>query len=389
MNGEKSTSKRRGIYERVPGSGVWWIQYTDAQGRRHREKAGLYSSADKLLDIRHTETLQGKKLPALRAKPVTFGELLDEALEYSKSENGTRTTTEIRIKYDILRPVFGTRPAEDIEKQEVRRWLVARAAQENWKRATMMRWHAAISLAYSQGMENTRIEKNPVARMFKKRKVDEDNGRTRFLSEAEEKAICAKLQEQHPECVPAFLLSLHTGMRAGEQFSLQWSQIRWQGRKLQLYKTKNGKPRDIDLNAVALDALTALKAWAGNSPLVHVNEQGESLTRYRDWFNAAVESAGLTDYPWHCNRHTFASRLVMAGVPLRTVGELLGHRSPAMTWRYSHLAPSHRQDAVARLVPVVKAEDTKTGNTENESATRTATGGLFVVRPGATTFATA
>lgn len=127
MNGEKSTSKRRGIYERVPGSGVWWIQYTDAQGRRRREKAGLCSSAEKLLDKRHTETLQGKKLPeTLRAKPVTFGELLDDALEYSKSENGARTTTEIRIKYDILRPVFGTRPAEDIEKQEVRRWLVAR-----------------------------------------------------------------------------------------------------------------------------------------------------------------------------------------------------------------------------------------------------------------------
>jgi integrase len=390
MNGEKSTSKRRGIYERVPGSGVWWIQYTDAQGRRRREKAGLCSSAEKLLDKRHTETLQGKKLPeTLRAKPVTFGELLDDALEYSKSENGARTTTEIRIKYDILRPVFGTRPAEDIEKQEVRRWLVARAAQENWKRATMMRWHAAISLAYSQGMANTRIEKNPVARMFKKRKVDEDNGRTRFLSEAEEKVICAKLQEGHPECVPAFVLSLHTGMRAGEQFSLQWGQIHWEGRKLHLYKTKNGTARDIDLNAVALDALTALKAWAGNSPLVHVNEKGESLTRYRDWFNVAVESAGLTDYTWHCNRHTFASRLVMAGVPLRTVGDLLGHRSPAMTWRYSHLAPSHRQDAVARLVPVVKAEDTKTGDMGNESATRTATSGLFVVRSETTTLASA
>jgi len=389
MNGEKSTSKRRGIYERVPGSGVWWIQYTDAQGRRRREKAGLYSSAEKLLDKRHTEALQGKKLPeTLRAKPVTFGELLDDALEYSKSENGTRTTTEIRIKYDILRPVFGTRPAEDIEKQEIRRWLVARAAQENWKRATMMRWHAAISLAYSQGMANNRIQKNPVARMFKKRKVDEDNGRTRFLSEAEEKAICARL-EPHPEHVATFFLSLHSGMRAGEQFSLQWTQIHWDQRKLHLYKTKNGAARDIDLNAIALDALTTLKAWAGNSPLVHVNEKDESLARYRDWFNAAVENAGLTDYTWHCNRHTFASRLVMAVVPLRTVGELLGHRSPAMTWRYSHLAPSHRQDAVARLVPVAKAEDTKTGDMENESATRSATGALFIVKPETTKFATA
>lgn len=386
MNGEKTPSKRRGIYEKVRGSGVWWIQYRDAQGKRRREKAGLYSSAEKLLDKRHTEALNGKKLPeTLRAKPVTFGELLDDALEYSKSENGARTTAEIRLKYDILRPVFGTRPANAIEKQDIRRWLVARAAQEEWKRATMMRWHAAISLAFSQGIANNRVEKNPVAKMFKKRKVDEDNGRTRFLSDDEERAICAKLQEEHPECIPAFLLSLHTGMRAGEQLSLQWSQIHWDWRKLHLYKTKNGTARDIDLNAVALGALKTLKAWAGNSPLVHVDEKGESLARYRDWFNAAVESAGIPDYTWHCNRHTFASRLVMAGVPLRTVGELLGHRSPAMTWRYSHLAPSHRQDAVARLVPV--ADDTKTGNTENESATRRATASLFIVGPKAKTVA--
>jgi integrase len=391
MNGQKSASKPpRGIYERVPGSGVWSIQYTDAHGRRRREKAGLYSTAEKLLDKRHTQTLQGKKLPeTLRAKPVTFGELLDDALEYSKSENGVRTTMELRLKYDIVRPVFGTRSAEDIEKQEIRRWLVAKAAEENWKRATMMRWHAAISLAYSQGMANNRIQKNPVARMFKKRKMGEDNGRTRFLSEAEERAICAKLQEKHPECVPAFLISLHSGMRAGEQFSLQWNQIQWDQRKLHLYKTKNGTARDIDLNAVALDALTTLKAWAGNSPLVHVNEKGESLTRYRDWFNAAVKSAGLADYTWHCNRHTFASRLVMAGESLRTVGELLGHRSPAMTWRYSHLAPSHRQNAVARLVPVAKPEEAKPGDTQNENATRSATGGLFIVKPEATKLATA
>ena len=46
----------------------------------------------------------------------------------------------------------------------------------------------------------------------------------------------------------------------------------------------------------------------------------------RGWFLSAVERATLKDYTWHCNRHTFASRLVMAGVDLHTVGELLGHR---------------------------------------------------------------
>jgi len=51
----------------------------------------------------------------------------------------------------------------------------------------------------------------------------------------------------------------------------------------------------------------------------------------------------------------------MAGVDIRTVGELLGHRSLAMTMRYSHLAPAHNTAAVDRLVPVLQtATDTKT-----------------------------
>lgn len=67
--------------------------------------------------------------------------------------------------------------------------------------------------------------------------------------------------------------------------------------------------------------------------------------------NAASRTGvGLTDYMWHCNRHTFASRLVMAGVDLRTVGELLGRQTAQMTLRYAHLAPSHTANAVDRLV---------------------------------------
>ena len=47
----------------------------------------------------------------------------------------------------------------------------------------------------------------------------------------------------------------------------------------------------------------------------------------RGWFLGAVERAALKDYTWHCNRHTFAGRLVMTGVDVQTVEELLGHRT--------------------------------------------------------------
>lgn len=62
-----------------------------------------------------------------------------------------------------------------------------------------------------------------------------------------------------------------------------------------------------------------------------------------------IDDARVLDYSWHCNRHTFAGRLVMAGVDLRTVAELLGHRTLQMVMRYSHLAPEHNAAAVDRL----------------------------------------
>jgi site-specific recombinase XerD len=63
----------------------------------------------------------------------------------------------------------------------------------------------------------------------------------------------------------------------------------------------------------------------------------------------ACKRAGIKEVQWHCLRHTFASHLVMAGVPLKAVQELLGHSTQAMTERYAHLTPDVRRDAVAVL----------------------------------------
>src|SRR5512145_2339911 len=63
-----------------------------------------------------------------------------------------------------------------------------------------------------------------------------------------------------------------------------------------------------------------------------------------------VDGGRLEGYTWHGNRHTFASRLVMAGVDLLTVQTLGGWQTPAMVQRYAHLAPEYLARAVERLV---------------------------------------
>ena len=71
-------------------------------------------------------------------------------------------------------------------------------------------------------------------------------------------------------------------------------------------------------------------------------------------------------------RHTFASGLVMAGVDIRTVQELMGHKSIAMTVRYSHVAPKHSLAAVERLAGDIP---------ESPTDTRTSTSAIEQTQP--------
>jgi integrase len=150
------------------------------------------------------------------------------------------------------------------------------------------------------------------------------NGRVRWLSEEEESKVREAIAQRAPRHVPAFDLSIHTGVRASEQFSLRWPQIDSDRRVLTLPRTKNGKPRHVPLNVIAMEALRTLKPQHEelnpDSPWVFLNQDGEKLRGHRDWFGPALKESGVPDYSWHCSRHTFASRLVMAGVDLRTVG---------------------------------------------------------------------
>lgn len=361
--------KIRGVFEKVTGSGVWWIQYFDAQGRRRREKAGLKSIAGILYRKRKTEALEGKKLPEkLRARLVRFSELAEDALEYCSANNRGWQTDRCRIEY-LLRE-FGNQPAE-IPIDDVRRCF----SGQDWTPATFNRYKSMLSLIYRLGMENKKVASNP-AKLLKCQ--HEDNGRIRFLNQNgaydEEQRLRVAIETKYPSHLPEFEIALNTGMRPSEQYCLTWDRVDLFGRLVTVARGKNGKVRHIPINSEALAAFKVLirRSPSGLCP-VFANLNGERLVGYKHWFNQAVERAGLVDFTWYCLRHTFASRLVMAGVDIRTVAELMGHKTIQMTMRYAHLAPEHNLAAVERLISFNSSQRAQAALLEDATATSSAT----------------
>jgi len=135
-------------------------------------------------------------------------------------------------------------------------------------------------------------------------------------------------------------------------------------------RSKHGEKRFIAVNSAARCALEILGLSPNGSGLVCSPLAGPE----RRWFAEVVKQAGLANFHWHDLRHTFASRLVMAGVDLRTVQELMGHKAIAMTVRYSHLAPAHQREAVERLVRAASQSPQPTeADTHSQAPTDTKT----------------
>ena len=103
------------------------------------------------------------------------------------------------------------------------------------------------------------------------------------------------------------------------------------------------------------DARKALNAWREQQTqtepgaFVFAHSKGGRIRQVNTSWAGLMERAKIENFKFHDLRHDYASRLVMAGTPLYTVARLLGHSDSHTSERYSHLAPDHLRDAVAKL----------------------------------------
>lgn len=245
------------------------------------------------------------------------------------------------------------------------------------KASTVNRKMGSISGVFSRAVEWEYIDTHPLAKL-KQLKVD-SKGVIRYLAADETKrlrdALDARQDEmraeresantwrtyRHREPMPSLLqlpftdhlkplvlVSLNTGMRRGELFDVKWSAVNFDTKTITASgdTTKTSDTRHIPMNKEVFSVLKAWKEQAGKSRYVFPSQQGGRLEGVKTSWLKLLERAKIEGFRWHDMRHDFASRLVMAGVPLNTVRDLLGHADIKMTLRYAHLAPGTKAAAV-------------------------------------------
>jgi integrase len=155
------------------------------------------------------------------------------------------------------------------------------------------------------------------------------------------------------------LFALHTGARAGELLSLEWSDVDFAGGFVRFSKsatdghvtegTKGGRGRKVPMSATLAEALKTHRHLRGSH--VFCKESGSALTLWHlhGALARASRKAGLRLLRWHDLRHSFASNLVIAGTPLRVVQAWMGHATIQMTMRYAHLAPDAGREYLVAL----------------------------------------
>ena len=333
----------RGVWERVPDSGIWWIRYR-VDGKLRREKVGRKSDAIRLYDIRRAAVTVGQKFPPnMRRQGITVAQIGRKAIGWYTNHNRKDLRT-FTGRMNAIIAALGNREAESLKPAEIDEWL---SSHPDWSAATANRYKTVLSKAYQLAVKNGDLPANP-ARLVDHR--PEQNRRIRYLLDKEEARLREVLLVNAPAQLPALDVALNTGMRKGEQFTLEWSQVEFERKRIHLSQTKNGSSREIPLNKTCLATLKSLhKKRPDDGAVFRSSRYKQPLADPKKWFETALRDAKIKDFRWHDLRHTFISRLVMRGVDLRTVQELAGHKSITMTVRYSHLSPQHNQKAIEIL----------------------------------------
>jgi len=341
-----------GVYKK---NNRWFIDYYQPNGKRKRETVTIpgvdpnhinRQDALKALSIRKAQMAEGKFDIIQVKKPLLFDKFAERYIEeYSKPNKRSwkRDITSIKT----LLKFFSGKNLNQINSWQIEKYKATRQKDisRNKKlitKTTINRELACLKTMFNKAIDWDVVSANPVrkVKLFPERPV-----KLRVVSDEEFQKVYNNASEF---LKPILVIAINSGMRRSEILNLKHDDIDFNQEYLTVRDSKNNESRIIPLNKTLKETIRPLLK-NNNNEYLFGDQIIKQCRRVENQFYKALKLSGINKCTFHDLRHTFASRLVMAGVDIVTVQELMGHKSIIMTKRYSHPTPDHKKRAVESL----------------------------------------
>lgn len=361
-------------YRKGANGGTWLARYRASTGERAQLALGAADDAldADIVDVLSFSAAQSKardwfaeldRNAGRRPARYTVGDTLDDYLHNftGKSVDKTRYTVE---RY--LRPKLGDVEVIDLTTERLRQFqeelassrAVYRANRKGERKERPIRGDVGRTQKATSNRVFT-VLRAALNRAFAMGKVPDDRAwrrvkpyakvsapRIRYFTPPEIHRLIAHAPEWFRPLIQAALL---TGGRWSELHKMRVRDVDLATGTIVFPETKSGRPRFVHLSDEGVQLFQSLCLGKPTSELVFLKQHGRPFGTSHQIrpMNETCRSAGVEPAGFHILRHTYGSRLAMAGVPMAVIAEALGHADERITRRhYAHLCPSYIRDAV-------------------------------------------
>lgn len=338
-----------------------WVSDFFHEGKRYMRSWGKISktAASEKDQKFQVEVREGKHQE--KARRISFKALAEKYLAVAIVDKRPSSYRRNKTSVDALLPCFGRRPIRKITREEVEDYKRDRISQGKAP-ATVNREVSTMKTMLTWAVEEKYLPVNPLSGV---KMLEERNERMWILSHDDEDRLLAACDKSPQRKGGKYLgdlvrFALYSGMRLQETFGLRKDDVHLEERYILVRDTKNRENRRVPVNNTLMEVIRRRLAYQ-ESDYLFSNRDGKKLTVLTNAFWFAVKEAGLvrqeiirgkevtTRFRFHDLRHTAGSRLGMAGVDLKSIMDILGHRTTRMVIRYQHPAPDHKLNAVRTL----------------------------------------
>jgi integrase len=395
------------------GKNVWrakvFLGRDATTGRRHyvnRTIHGTRREAEAVLNELLVEA--GGRSPMVA--DGTFAELAEGWLELNEGQLSPTTRRAYRSLLDrLILPRFGTRKVRTIQARDLDEfyaWLLRSGGEESrpLSAGSVMRVHSLIRRLLNQGVKwgwcgyNAATRATPPRERRHEFQVPSPGQVTRLID--------AAAKSRDPEIADFLRLAVVTGARRGELCALRWSDVDLEGARLTISRsivdgsremliekdTKTHSSRRIYLDTATIDLLRRRHAdLTERASLCGIALAGDAFvfsdvpdgttpwrpSRVTLAFGRLCERLGIEGIRLHDLRHFAATRMLVGGVPVKTVSGRLGHANAATTLNvYAHFLDASDADAAAVLAKLLEPSESplNPGQSLLSSGTKDASG---------------